>query len=240
MKRRPFLKTLAAGGAAISATPVVSGCQADGQGQVSYNERFKSVPPGERNVLFSQDNDFLSVKLYSDASAEIHDRKHDQSWKMIPVVLQEEGEIDEGHVWLRTGRSFCEQYPGRFQGEWQGDRIRFTLFGYLRKFVGQFTCEVNLQDSWLEFRMTDIDRSIPSLVFPPPVESESLVFPFGAGKWLRKPLEGRQFWPFFSRMNMRWFGGLKGENGWIGIFGEGFCDGGVMADKMYASPAWWK
>jgi len=240
MKRRPFLKTLAAGGAAISAGTAVTDCRRIDTGKQDYHDRFKTVPDYNRILLCSLDNDFLSLKLYSDASADIIDKKNNQSWKMIPVALQEEGEIEEGHVWLRTGRSFCEQYPGRFHGELQGDRIRFTLIGSLHRYIGQFTCEVRLEDQWITYRLTDIDSSIPSLIFPTPIESESLVFPIGIGRWIREPLVNRQFWPFFSRMNMRWFGGLQGTNGWLGVFGEGFCDGGVMADQMYASPGWWK
>ncbi len=239
MKRRPFLKTLATGGAAVSAAPAIAGCSAD-NGQQGYNEDYKTVPEFDRTLLISDENEFISLRYFSDASAEIFDKKNNQHWKMIPVALQEEGEIDAGDVWLRTERSFCEQYPGYFHGEVHRDRIRFTLFGYLRKYVGQFSCRISLNGPWIDFGLDEIDDSIPSLVFPTPIVSESLVFPSGVGKWVRKPLPSRQFWPFFSRMNMRWFGGLEGQNGWMAVFRGGLCDAGVMADKLLASPGWWK
>jgi hypothetical protein len=32
---------------------------------------------------------------------------------MAAIAWQEEGTIDVGHVWQRTGRSSCEQFAGR-------------------------------------------------------------------------------------------------------------------------------
>jgi hypothetical protein len=65
MKRRPFLKSLAAGGAAVSLAPAVTACQAGETGRQRYQEGFKTVPDYERTLLISQDNDHLSVKFFS-------------------------------------------------------------------------------------------------------------------------------------------------------------------------------
>jgi hypothetical protein len=106
--------------------------------------------------------------------------------------------------------------------------------------MGTFLCDVTLDGPWIEFVISDIDERLPSLVFPTPIESESLVVPQKLGRWIRKPLADRYFWPFFSNLNMRWFGGLKGDNGWMAVFNREFADAGVMAAEMTTSPAWLK
>ena len=106
--------------------------------------------------------------------------------------------------------------------------------------MGTFMCDVRLDGPWLEFRLSNIDERLPSLVFPTPIESESLVFPSGVGQWLRKPIPDRRFLTFFSHLNMRWFGGLKGDSGWLAVFHKEFADAGVMAAELSASPCWLK
>lgn len=196
-------------------------------------------------AIKSLENEYMKVVIYSDATADLLDEKTNTKWRMGPVAFQEQGPIDIGHVWLRSGRSICEQYPGRFRGKAVGDSIRFTVLGYRLKEMGSFTCDVKLDGPWLEFTLSDIDQELDSLVFPTPIRSESMVFPRGIGLWLRKPMQERRFWTFFSHLNMRWFGGLKGDNGpqgagWIAIFTERFADAGVMAAEMSASPGWLK
>jgi len=191
-------------------------------------------------VLKELENDYMKVVIYSDATADLLDKKTNTKWQMDPVMFQDEGAIDAGHVWQRTERMKPEQYPGRFRGTRLGDAIRFTLLGYHLKEMGTFKCDVKLDGPWLEFEVSQIDEKLPSLVFPPPIESESLVFPRGVGQWLRKPMPDRRFWPFVSQLNMRWFGGLKGDSGWIAIFHKEYADAGVMAAEMSASPAWLK
>jgi hypothetical protein len=160
---------------------------------------------------------------------------------MGPVAFQDETPIDVGHVWVRTGRSPCEQYPGRFRGWREGEAIRFRVIDRLGKARGSFQVSVTLDGPWIEFRLLEIEDSLPSLCFPPPIESESLVIPQGVGRWIRKPLGERSFYPFFSRLNMRWFGGLRGEYGWLGLFPyDNFVDSGVMLAELSAFPAWLK
>jgi hypothetical protein len=193
------------------------------------------------SALLHLQNDNLDATIFSDATALIKDVRNQLDWHMGPVAFQDETPIDIGHVWVRTGRSPCEQYPGRFRGRREGDGIRFWVVDPLGKARGSFHVRAALDGPWIEFRLTGIDESLPSLCFPPPIECESLVIPQGVGRWIRKPLEERSFCPFFSRLNMRWFGGLREQHGWIAIFPEqNFADSGVMMAKLSAFPTWLK
>ncbi len=188
--------------------------------------------------LWHNENEYLSVTINEDLSGDIVDKTRDIRWRMGRVALQEEGQVDAGHVWLRTGRSICEQYPGRFRGEQQGDAVRVTLLGRESREVGQFICRFSLDGPWFNVELQEIDESIPSLVFPPPIESESLVVPRGVGQWIRKPLQERFFWVYPAHLNMRWFGGLRGDNGWLAVLDEGYADSGALATALAISPAW--
>ncbi len=190
--------------------------------------------------LCSDENEFLSIVVHSDASVDIRDKVHGTTWRMGAAALQEEGPIDEGHVWLRTERSNCEQFPGRFRGEKDGEFCRFTLLGREGQALGEFRCRFVLDGPWFDCQVVDIDEALPSLVFPAPIESESLVVPQGVGRWIRKPLSQRHFWVFPAHLSMRWFGGLRGRHGWIGVIDEGYQDAGVMAANMTATTGWLK
>jgi len=235
MKRRSFLQ-LAAGTGLTSLGPNSLSLELPpSQASVSI----LGEPQIEPIVLQELENEFLKVTLYSDASASIIDLRNQAKWRMGPVALQEDSPIDVGEVWLRTDRSVCEQYPGRFSGKRQGRDLRFSLLGRLREIKGAFTCRATLDGPWLEFRLVAIDDSLPSLGFPPPIESESLVLPEGIGRWIRKPIDGRLFHIFFSNLNMRWFGGLSGRQGWLAFFPESnFVDSGVSLAELCASPVW--
>jgi len=93
------------------------------------------IPP-----LWQSENDHLKVTVHTDASADIVDRTTGTCWHMGHVALQETGPIEVGHVWLRTQRSRCEQFPGHFASERAGNYLRFTLLGRERQPVGRFTC----------------------------------------------------------------------------------------------------
>ncbi len=237
MKRRTFLKGAAGVGAGAMSFGVLSGggC-ADGadRGRVCAGQA------GEAKTLKRLENKYIRLALYSNASAELLDKKTQTRWRMGAVALQETGPIDEGHVWLRTSRSICEQYPGRFSGRKTGESVRFALLGRQNRAMGTFVLDVRLDGEWLEFVISDIDERLPSLIFPPAIESDSLVFPSKLSRWIRKPTQGRYFWPFFSNLNMRWFGGLKGDAGWIAVFTRQFADAGVSHTEMSASPGWLK
>ncbi|MDX1994727.1 MAG: DUF5696 domain-containing protein [bacterium] len=189
-------------------------------------------------VLWQGENEHLSVILFEDASASIRDHQTGAMWQMGRVAMQEDNIVDWGHCWLRTERSPCEEYPARFRGEVEGDHLRFTLIGQEGQAVGQFCVEPRLNGSWLDFRIFDIDASLPSLVFPTPIESESLIFPQNQGRWVKEPLNMPYWWVYPVHLRMRWFGGLRGDQGWIAILHEGYADGGTLATQLSASPAW--
>jgi hypothetical protein len=192
-------------------------------------------------ILEQLENDHLAVTIHDDASAEILDKATGASWRMGRVALQETGSIDVGHVWLRTGRSICEQYPGRFKGEALGDdAVRYTLLGPDARVMGAFTVRYELDGPWLSCKIADIDESLPSLIFPPPIESESLVLPIGVGKWIHKPQSERKYWTYPAHLTMRWLGGLRGDTGWLAVTDEGWADSGALTAEMSAMPAWLK
>jgi hypothetical protein len=191
------------------------------------------------HLLADLSRDGLRFKLFSDATATVVDRQEGEGWRFGAVAFQEEGPVDEGAVWLRTERSICEQYPGRFVGIAEGDGFRFWVLDAEGSSRGSFHVTLTIRDDGLEWRILQIDASLPSLSFPPPLECESLVLPQHLGRWIRSPLRGRYCWPFFSAMNMRWFGGLRGSDGYLAIFPEAQCaDAVVSATQMAAAPMW--
>lgn len=181
----------------------------------------------------------IAFTLYDDGSAEIVDRIRSRRWRMGPVALQEEGPIDIGHVWVRNGRSMCEQYPGRFLVEPAAGKCRYTLRGRLGRVVGTFRVSITLKEDWLEFTLLETDEELPSLVFPPPIESESLVVPQDVGRWVREPVS-TTFLAMAAQLKQRWVGGLCGDDGWMCVFGRGHADAGVMLTKLSAMPTWLK
>lgn len=191
-------------------------------------------------ILWSAQNDFLTIAVHADASAVIRDLRTGADWRMGRVAFQEEGPIDVGHVWLRNERSICEEFPGRFQGVAEGEFCRFTLLGREGQPLGTFRCRFRLDGPWFECKIAEIDESLPSLVFPTPIVSDSLVLPQGAGRLIRKPIAGRWFWTFPAHLNMRWFGGLRGDHGWLAVVDEGYQDAGVLAANLSVTTGWLK
>jgi len=191
-------------------------------------------------ILQTLENEYLSVKIYSNSFTEIEDLKHGKSWETWSVALQDKSEVEIGEVWLRTGRSLTHQYPGHFYGEKEGTNIRFTLTGRQGLIIGTFLCSITLDNSWLVYKVLEIDESIPSLVYPPPIISDDIIIPKGVGEIIRSGYDPtkrttadaamygamypRTIYPFYTRLNMRFIGGLKDDAGWIGIFDEGFED----------------
>ncbi len=195
------------------------------------------------SILKKLENDYMSVTIYYNAETDLYDKKHKIKWHMGPVAIHEDSEVNPGYVWTRQERSICEQYPGRFQGEKKGKYIRYILLGRLGKKVGTFDVDYRLNDKWLEVEIISVDNSIPNLMFPTPVESESLVVPKEQGHWFREPVGNRwlrYMWQFLSTVNMRWFGGLRGDKGWLGIVEKGYADAGVMATIHSICPVWQK
>ena len=240
MKRRSFLRLAAVAGAASVTPETVSGSNA--RAGLHKSDAFAAQEvTAPRKAIQTLRNDYVDVVLYSDATAEIKDLKNGATWQMGPVALQESSPIEEGAVWVRTERSVCEQYPGRFSGCRDGESLHFVLLDRLRKPRGRFRVTATLDGPWLQFGLSDIDESIPNLSFPPPVESESLVIPQGVGRWIQQPVSGRHYLPFFSRLNMRWFGGTKGNHAWMALFPQdNLVDSGAMLTELSAFPAWLK
>jgi len=197
----------------------------------------------ETPVLLELKNDQLAFRLYRDASGELEELKTAVRWRMRRAAVQEYGPIvpDNEAVFFETARPYAKGYPGHFRGKrLNEDTVRFVLLGRLGKEQGSFTCRVRLDGPWLEFSIEQIDENLPSLVFPPALEADSVVLPAGVGKWIRKHSQVRMFYSAFGRLSMRWFGGLRGETGWIGIFTAGHADAGVHVVGLTASPAWLK
>lgn len=244
MKRRDFLQGVAAAGA-VAISPA-HGISDTAPGRVEQSAQSHPFPltldeDAAHRELLHVENDYLSFTLFGDARASIIDRKTGAQWRMGPVALQEESEIDLGQVWLRTERSICEQYPGRFLGQREGDNVRFWLRGRENHVMGSFLIHISLDGPWLEYRLLEVDEQLPSLSFPPAIESASLVLPMHVGRWIQKPVANRFVYPFFSHLNMRWFGGLNQGNGWLAVFPEAnFVDSGVMLTEMAAAPVWLK
>ncbi len=238
MKRRDFLKSTAALGGSLAAISSTPGCT-----QNTTNLQY-AKPSGRVTRLKQLENKHLAVTLFTDASAKIIDKLNNVTWDISPVAIQDETPIDVGHVWVRTTRSFCEQYPGRFIAKSLGNHIHMTLVGRQNRIAGNLVCDITLENDWLVFKIIQIDESLPSLIFPPPVVCDSLVIPRGTGAWLRKPSTDtrfdRKFYPFWSRLNMRWFGGCKDDACWLAILDQGMPDSGAYRDNRSMSPAWLK
>ena len=195
--------------------------------------------------ILKKENDYVSININENCEAILIDKTSGTEWKMGPMAFQEEGKILTGVAWERNERSFCDFYSGHFKAEKQGDDLRITLMGPPNdKTMGSFSCKVILDDKFIEFKVYDIDECLNSLVFPTPIESDSLVIPSGIGKWQKKD---QPAWECFfllqnGGMNMRWIGGLKEDekHGWMAIMGADYADTGFYTNNLSVSPAWLK
>ena len=240
MERRSFIKTtsLLAAGATVAST---AGCK--NENKYSKNEPVYYKDERPVTILKALENDFLKVSLFSDASAKILDKKNNYEWELTSVATQDCGPIDDGYVWIRGDRTLMEQYPGRFHVEADGNTFHYTLLGKNNRIKATFHCSITLEDKFLNFSISDIDESIPSLIFPPHIESDSIVLPNGLGKIFHKKnadIWTRQFYNYQTGLNMRWFGGLKDGYGWLAIFDDHINDGGVLQVNNSLAPGWLK
>ncbi len=195
-----------------------------------------------REVLQEQENDFLKVVIYNDASMEITDKKRTQNWLSGSAAMQEEGSIDEGYVFNRTDRSICEQYPGRFAGQKEGENIRYILIGRQKEKMGEFVVNYQLQKDEMVVKILDVEDKITSLFFPPPLFSESIILPERTGRIYR---EAGSYWTrtiykLHQHISMRWFGGLQGQNGWMCILEDGWADSVLMKISLVIQSGWLK
>lgn len=195
------------------------------------------------NSILTLENEHLSFTLTSDASGELVDKRSGQRWRMSDVAIQEYGEIQEEHCWQRGHRFHPEQYPGRFRLSKEGDGFRAVLIGRQGREMGTFHCRYSLDGPWLKVEILEIDEGIPSLVYPPKFDCDSILLPHFQGEWHREPLAkfGHHVWRFAGNgLNMRFFAGLRGDDGWIGIVDQGFEDCAVLHMGMGVAPAWLK
>ena len=229
MDRRHFIRRTALGSLALRGVAATAA-------EASGNPPAGPTPA----VLRRLENRFLAVVVFADGSASIEDKTRGVTWAMGPVALQDKSEIEVGEVWLRGERGIAEQYPGRFAGEASGDHLRFTLLARQGHPVGRFVCDVALDEDELVYRVLEVDDTVPSLAFPPPIESDAVVLPSGLGRILRQAESGtifpRHLHTFFTQLNMRWVGGLRGDAGWIAIFDEGFEDAFALLASRSVSP----
>lgn len=241
MKRRNFIRTAGIAGLSAGVALETSSCSNTTTTEIKKPDFYKGEIK-EKSILKNLENEFLKLVVYSDASLDILDKKRKTQWRTGPVAMQEEGSLDIGHVWIRQDRSVCEQYPGRFIGEKYSDILQYTMLGRQNEIMGKFKCNFQLDKDELILRMIDIEEQIPSLVFPPPIISQSLILPSSQGLWIKKPFNvwHRQVYKLFSQVNMRWFGGLKGENGWMAIFEEGWADGCILGITLTLSSGFLK
>jgi len=237
MNRRNFFTTSAAAAAGLAACNKIES-KTDQPTYRIFKKEYASIQ--KVTLLKTLSNEFLSVKIFSNSLLQIDDLKNERSWETWPVAIQDKGIIEDGDVWLNTDRSLTEQYPGRFIGSEEGSGIRFTLLGRKNLIIGRFLCSITLDGPWLIFKTSEIEDTIPSLVFPPPIKSDAIVIPKGVGEIIREKEEGTMFpryiYPFYTRLNMRWMGGLKGDAGWIGIFDDGYEDSFGFVANRTATP----
>lgn len=206
-------------------------------------------------VLVRVESEFVRLEVFSDGSLTLLDRQEGgQLWKTWPVAMQEDNEIDVGHVWMRTGRSLCEQYPGRFVGEkvsdgGSGGAVRFTVMGREGLPVGRFTASFGISGRGVRVAVSEIEESLPSLSYPPGfAEADEIILPHGVGKRITKGTEDRKFLTFWAHLNMRMWGTLrcgeggggKADQGLLAEFSEGHHDAGVLLTKKVVQPAFMK
>ncbi len=241
MKRRDFLKTSAVIGSAAGATGAILSCNNDTPKlkEIKYFNKSLSV-----ELLSEAENENLKVKVMTNASVEIFDKINNKQWRIGEVAQQEYGSIDEGFVWMRQERMMCQQYPARFQGEMEGENIRFTVIGQQNRVMGSFLCKITLDGPWLKYRILAIDEELESLVFPPPVECDELVIPNNIGRIIRdkerRGIYSRYVNVFGAHHNMRFVGGQKDGHAWICIVDEGFEDMATMRANRTISPVFMK
>jgi len=193
-----------------------------------------------RSKVLSLSDDRAAVTLYDDFSGELVDRERGVTWRMSPCGLQEYGPLSECAIWNRMGRSYMDHYPATFRARRTDAGLRVAVLDPLGQPRGELTCAVTVGDGAVRFRIDEIDEALPSLVFPPYLESDSLVVPRILGEWWRDDSAGTQFMMPASGWGMRWFGGLRGEHGWVAIVEDGYADSGVYVSRRAASAAWQK
>lgn len=187
----------------------------------------------------------LEFKLQGDGSASLIRLADGVRMDFGAVGLQEDGPIENGLCWHRGDRLIGEQYACRFRASaLDSERARLVLVDEEGVERGGFTCRFRLVGGWLEVSLEAIDESLPSLCFPTPVTSRSLILPLGTGRWVRQPLPkfARRIYRFAGHgLRMRWIGGFLDEktgHGWLSIFHRGHADAAVLHAGSRIAPVW--
>lgn len=203
--------------------------------------------------ILTLQNDAMQLEVLADGALRLLDRgPGGRLWCTWPVAIQEDNEIDAGHVWQRTGRSLCEQYPARFLAFKAGDAVRLTVLGRENRTVGQFSARFSLDGGVLSVSIFDIDESLPSLSYPPAfAEADEIILPMGVGKRITKGSDDRKFLTFWSHLNMRMWGTLRHatqvpansdrpDHGLLAEFARGHHDAGLLFTRKAFQPAFLK
>jgi hypothetical protein len=199
-------------------------------------------------TIVNLENDELRFDLASDASGEILVKRTGVRWRHGPVAIQHEGPLEDDLAWFRGDLGIQEVYPGRFRLTPHDHGVRGTLLDRFGEPVGDFLCRYELSGGWIDVEIEAIDDSIPSLIYPTPIESGALVLPQKAGAIVTE-LPHRFTHTFYryagQRLNMRWFGGLdepagpgRGCNGWLALVDAGDADAGMMHAGRLNAPGW--
>ena len=197
------------------------------------------------NEILRLANDRVAVVINDDFSGIFSDRARGVDWPMSPCCYQEIGSLSDMAIWNRVPRCYMDRYPSFFRARRLDDgRLEVAVLDPLGEVRGKLVCAIQLDDQWITLAIEHIDDALPSLIFPPYLESESLVIPNAIGKWYRtsatpSAIESQFLMPACG-WNMRWFGGLRGDNGWIAIVEDGYADAGVYLCQLTACAGWQK
>lgn len=194
----------------------------------------------EPHPILTLADDRVAVTINDDFSGAMVDRVRDQTWQLSPCCLQEHGPLSQCAIWNRMDRCYMDHYPAFFRARRTDDGLRVTVVDQLGQPRGELRCAVTVRDGAVRFRIDAIDEKLPSLVFPPYLESDDVVIPRILGEWWRGGTPRTEFVMPASGWGMRWFGGLRGENGWVAIVEEGYADSGVYISGAAACAAWQK
>ncbi len=190
-------------------------------------------------------NDHLHFTVYDDCSADILDKATGKQWHMGAVTYQDRSVIANNVVWNRRERYWADYFICRFRAEKVERGILVTaMLPPWTEPHAQFLVQWDLDGKTLGLRIEDIDEKLPSLNFPPPIESASVIIPDNVGSWFRDDEPGMTC--YFSTqnngMNMRWAGGLAEDDktGWMVIFEDDYANSGVYRDNLSLMPCWLK
>lgn len=196
-------------------------------------------------IILTAENEHLKVQLLEDGSAQILDKASGAEWSWGRTCFQEMTGVTEDVVWNRQPRCWADLWISYFRLRLLADgRMRVSVLDHLRQERGQFTLALLLQGREFTLEVSDIEERLPSLVFPPPIQSAALVIPDRVGRLIRhgNPSMEPRLVAQNNGLNMRFIGGLEADldRGWQMIFGEEYEDSGAHVNGRAASPIWLK